>query len=250
MQQSWEWVTQHRLPLFLRSDLYSEYKLCKLLTIHSLTHSHTTAATDALKPHKSHSDTRLPRKKSHTELTSQGSGSAVCLPSLNVHGGREDEYPPLNSTPPSPSSAAISHVPLSKSNVELGSKGQQRHSSGSVMSLVSQQRVHEQVNQNVGIPCIVLDDGSPKRAGCSRTRSSGKDSMKMTAEDFEFVGSKSGMSALWKFLRGTMGERNWLFWLDAERIKYFTKAIDQQRCVKFSNCDVHNLNIIECFNAP
>ena len=26
-----------------------------------------------------------------------------------------------------------------------------------------------------------------------------------------------------------MGERNWLFWLDAERVKYYTKPIDQQR---------------------
>lgn len=31
-QQCWQWVLDHRLPLFLRSDLFSEYKLCKRLT--------------------------------------------------------------------------------------------------------------------------------------------------------------------------------------------------------------------------
>ena len=39
----------------------------------------------------------------------------------------------------------------------------------------------------------------------------------------EVFSSKSGMSAFWKFLKGTAGERNWLFWLDAERVKYFER---------------------------
>ena len=47
----------------------------------------------------------------------------------------------------------------------------------------------------------------------------------------EILGTKSGMGAFWRFLRGTAGERNWLFWLDAERVKYYHKPIDQQRSV-------------------
>ena len=31
-EQSHRWVVEHRLPLFLHSDLYSEYNLCRLLT--------------------------------------------------------------------------------------------------------------------------------------------------------------------------------------------------------------------------
>ena len=219
-QQSWEWVTQHRLPLFLRSDLYSEYKLCKLLTVHNLERN-TYVNSDTLKPQKSLSATRLPsnKKSQHVELLSKGSSSAVCLPLLSPRG----EDSPLASTPPS-STALSSHVSISKSDIELGSKGQQ---SGSLVSF-SQQKLR--VNPSVDVPCIVLDDGSPEQTGRS-SRSIVKGPVRMTAEDFEFIGTKSGMSALWKFLRGTMGERNWLFWLDAERVKYHTKPIDQQRCI-------------------
>lgn len=51
----------------------------------------------------------------------------------------------------------------------------------------------------------------------------------MSAKAMHFLSSKCGMSSLWKFLKGTAGERNWLFWLDAERIKYYSKDMDQQR---------------------
>ena len=230
-QQSWEWVTQHRLPLFLRSDLYSEYKLCKLLTEHTLEHSTTSSVNaNTLRPQKSQSATRLLSKKTHAELLSKGSSSAVCLPSLSPRGDHEDS-PPLGST--LPSSAALSHISGSKSDIELGSKGQQQQrSSGSLASLSQQKLLQKPVNIPVDVPCIVLDDGSPgKTEGRNSSRSTVKGSMRMTAEDFEFIGTKSGMSALWKFLRGTMGERNWLFWLDAERVKYCSKPIDQQRYI-------------------
>ena len=37
------------------------------------------------------------------------------------------------------------------------------------------------------------------------------------------------MGLFWRFLRGKAGEKNWLFWLDAERIKYYSLPTDQQR---------------------
>ena len=224
-------MTQHRLPLFLRSDLYSEYKLCKLLIVHTLERNTTSSVNaDTLRPQKSQSATRLPSKKTHAELLSKSSRSAVCLPSLSPRGDHEDS-PPLGST--LPSSAALSHVSGSKSDIELGSKGQQQQrSSGSLVSLSQQKFLQKPVNIPVDVPHIVLDDSSPgKTGGRNSSRSIVKDSMKMTAEDFVFIGTKSGMSALWKFLRGTMGERNWLFWLDSERVKYYSKPIDQQRYV-------------------
>ena len=219
-------MTQHRLPLFLRSDLYSEYKLCKLLTIRNTTRTSVNTDTDTLRPQKSQSATRLPTsKKTHTELLSKGSSSAVCLPSLSPHGDHKDS-PLLGSTPPS--STALSYVSGSKSDIEVGSKAQQQRNDGHLMSLNQQKLLQKQLP--VDVPCIVLDDDSPEKAGGrSGGRSTVKGSMRMTTEDFKFIGTKSGMSALWKFLRGTMGERNWLFWLDAERVKYYTKPIDQQR---------------------
>ena len=221
-------MTQHRLPLFLRSDLYSEYKLCKLLTVRNTTRTSVNTDTDTLRPQKSQSATRLPTsKKTHTELLSKGSSSAVCLPSLSPHDDHED-LPLLGSTLPSSTALTCSYVSGSKSDIELGSKAQQQRNDGHLMSLSQQKLLQKRLP--VDVPCIVLDDDSPEKAGGrSGGRSTVKGSMRMTTEDFEFIGTKSGMSALWKFLRGTMGERNWLFWLDAERVKYYTKPIDQQR---------------------
>ncbi len=232
-QQSWEWVTQHRLPLFLRSDLYSEYKLCKLLTVHALEPCDTTTAsvsTDTLRPQKSPSATRLySSKKIHAELLSKGSSSAVCLPSLSPRSDHED-LPPVATGSTLPSSTSLSHISGSKSDIELGSKGQQQRSSGPLKSLSQQKLPQKQLTAD--IPWIMLDEESPEKVEGRRRSSRSatvKDSMRMTAEDFDFIGTKSGMSALWKFLWGTMGERNWLFWVDAERIQYYTKPINRQR---------------------
>ena len=54
---------------------------------------------------------------------------------------------------------------------------------------------------------------------------------KMTSAEVKLIGSKSGMSSFWKFLRGKAGEKNWLFWLDAERVSYHSNPLDQQRFV-------------------
>jgi hypothetical protein len=114
----------------------------------------------------------------------------------------------------------------------LGSKGQQQQqqrSSGSLKSPSQQKLPQKQLTADV--PWIMLDEESPEKVeGRSSSWSATvKDSMRMTAEDFDFIGTKSGMSALWKFLWGTMGERNWLFWVDAERVKYYTKPVNRQR---------------------
>ena len=226
-------MTQHRLPLFLRSDLYSEYKLCKLLTVHTLEQRDTTASvsTDTLRPQKSQSATRLPSKKTHAELlSSKSSSSAVCLPSLSPRSDHEDSASTL------PSSTALGHISGSKSDIELGSKGQQQQqqrSSGSLKSPSQQKLLQNQLV--VDIPWIVLDEESPEkvegRSTSSRSTTVKGSIMRMTAEDFDFIGTKSGMSALWRFLRGTMGERNWLFWVDAERVKYYTKPVNRQRYI-------------------
>ena len=216
-------MTQHRLPLFLRSDLYSEYKLCRLLAGH-VHDSGDGINSDAPRPCKSRSATKLPTKKPQVDpSTNNGSSSAVCLPSLS---SCNVDSPLCNS---SPSLTALSHISTSKSDTELGSKGR----IGSVMSPNQRQahlqKLQKQVSISVDIPCIVLEEGSTDQAGINSSSVVKSPVSRMTADDFDFLGTKSGMSALWKFLRGTVGERNWLFWLDAERVKYYSKPIDQQR---------------------
>ena len=211
-QQSWEWVTRHRLPLFLKSDIYSEYKLCKLLTRDS------NFDKDNLKPHKSKSATRLSTGERGTggPLRKGSSNSAVCLPSL----GTQVQSPSSGSLLSTKHHGSVS---ASKSDIELGSK---KKSVSSRQTHQHQQKVEKLSSE---ISCIVLEDVSPPDQAQTSSHKSSKGYAKMSAEELAFLGTKSGMSSLWKFLKGTMGERNWLFWLDAEHVKYNTKPIDQQR---------------------
>ena len=121
-------------------------------------------------------------------------------------------------------------VSASKSDIVLDSKKRRASSTN-----VSQKETHhhqkvEKLSEEVS--CIVLEDISLDQPQTRNDRPSSNSFPKMSAENMAaVVGTKSGMNALWKFLKGTMGERNWLFWLDAEHIKYHTKPIDQQRYV-------------------
>ena len=235
-QQSWDWVTQHRLPLFLRSDLFSEYKLCKLLTTPAQDQSDGTSRVDGddidtlmMKPRKSRSTTKLPtNKKPHPLSKSSSSSSAVCLPSLNSLNDRDS---PSASGDSSPSTVVRRHIAMSKSDIELGSKGLTFSvtTPSQLQQQANLQKPQKQVTLSADVPCIVLEEDSMDQAKRKCVRSIAKGSAKVTAEDLAFLGTKSGMNALWKFLKGTMGERNWLFWLDAEHVKYYTRHIDQQR---------------------
>ena len=240
-------MTEHRLPLFLRSDLYSEYKLCKLLTEHFTDHSisdggggggSTTAESasgEALKSHKTNSSTRLPTntkdigKKPHPLSKSSSSIATVCLPLLP---GQNTDEPCTGSNSPSiGGSGCHNNITTSKSDIELGSKGGEGHTTPLQHQVITQRQLQRQVNVSTDVSCITLEEGvleqqQQERAG---KRASVKSSPRMTDEDLAFLSTKSGMNALWKFLRGTMGERNWLFWLDAEHVKYYTKPIDQRR---------------------
>lgn len=78
--------------------------------------------------------------------------------------------------------------------------------------------------------------GGPHPAGGgdegSMTRSSSTPSVAerlMSNRAMQFLSSKSGMSTLWRFLKGKAGEKNLLFWLDAERIKYYSSQEERHR---------------------
>lgn len=49
--------------------------------------------------------------------------------------------------------------------------------------------------------------------------------------DYSLLDSKVAMGQLRRFLRGTVGEKYWFFWLDVERAKYLNKSIEQHRLV-------------------
>lgn len=146
-RQSWIWVIQHRLPLFIRSDLYAEYKLSQIL-LNSCSHFikqhlrnlRSSIIADLDNTNKSH---REKRKRSAVS-----SGRLV---------RRSTSYA-LSATPP------LSQRPLSS-----------RPHSGS------------QFNEEERILTLC---------------------------------SKSGMELFKKFLNSKPGEKNWLFWMDAEQMTH------------------------------
>lgn len=47
--------------------------------------------------------------------------------------------------------------------------------------------------------------------------------------DYSLLNSKVAMGQFCRFLRGTVGEKYWFFWLDVERARYLNKSVDQHR---------------------
>ena len=47
--------------------------------------------------------------------------------------------------------------------------------------------------------------------------------------DYSLLDSKVAMGQFRRFLRGTVGEKYWFFWLDVERARYLNKPIEQHR---------------------
>lgn len=114
------------------------------------------------------------------------------------------------------SSTELDRVVLSKSDAELDTK--------SSCKLERRVRWHRSLS---------VEPGALPTYACLRGRGNLRSSTTSVVSGSveQFLSTKSGMNALWKFLKGKAGEKNLLFWLDAERIKYYSNDIDRQRCV-------------------
>lgn len=134
-------MVKERLPLFVRSDLYSQFKLCKILSS---------------PPAKLMTATAFPK-----------------------------EAPTLN-------------------------PGHQRHSSFP------------------GCP----DNGFGKLSASSfgNTRISSPTVLRENKDlDYSLLDNKVAMGQFRRFLRDTVGEKYWFFWLDVERARYLNKPVEQHR---------------------
>jgi len=49
--------------------------------------------------------------------------------------------------------------------------------------------------------------------------------------DYSLLDSKVAMGQFRRFLRGTIGEKYWFFWLDVESAKYLSKPLEQHKLV-------------------
>ena len=175
-------MVQHRLPLFFRSDLYSEYKISKLL-----------ASTELLawkSPRGIQEATYHDLEGSVDDQSQRSSDAKMKLPEINELGVSKSLQ-----------------VVLSKSDAELDTKPGRRV------------RWHRSLSVEPGALPTYL----------SFSQKSSNTSVPSSGTMENFLSTKSGMNAFWKFLQGKAGEKNLLFWLDAERIKYYSDDTDQQR---------------------
>jgi hypothetical protein len=206
-------VVQHRLPLFFRSDLYSEYKISKLLT------SASPEVPIARKSKKCTIETSVIYQDLEAIEENQSQWSAenkmkkqsspLNLPEISGSGLSRSGSSVEFEAPRSPG------VVLSKSDAELDVKS-------------SSNRLERRVKWHRSLS---VEPGSlPTYASTLKSKSNS--TSELNGKPGPLLGTKSGMNALWKFLKGKVGEKNLLFWLDAERIKYYTDDTDRQRFVE------------------
>ena len=207
-------MIQHRLPLFLRSDLYSEYKLCKLLTTpKSRPHTHPP-------PPKEHSSLRGELTDTLPSLPLSPPSQGQCIPRRNslsaLSYGDSTQACTINHHQTGRQQSSDTPIAVSRSDIELGDRTKSATPSGRQRSSLKRSLSVELSSKVL----TFLETPSPAEGERLPSHLVSK-----------ALGTKSGMSSFWKFLRGKAGERNWLFWLDAERVKYYQKPIDQQRSV-------------------
>lgn len=210
-EQSWQWVVQHRIPLFLRSDLYSEYKISKLLASPALTSpaSQEHVAPQAQRLHRQFTETSTTyRTVLGSEVGISTKRRAFNLPDISTRGGGIGRSPEPE-LPRSP------RVLVSKSDAELEAKPSRK--------LERKVRWHRSLSvEPDDMPTYTLATQASSLYYRSSTTS-------LISSERAELSTKSGMHALWKFLKGKAGEKNLLFWLDAERIKYYKNDTDRQR---------------------
>eukprot|EP00731_Ephydatia_muelleri_P031590 Em0023g97a len=232
--QGWLWVAEHRLPLFLKSDLLFEYKLCKFLT--SSMAAKTTPLARGSLPSLPHSAQAIPRRHSLTSLLQNASHEHSTIPSSPPHHSTIPSSPPHHSTIPSspPHHSTIPSSPPHHSTIPSSppyhstipsspphhSTIPTSHSSSTLVGAKTfrdSSRTHHRWSVSV----------QPAAAGLPPLASD-----QLCMDDFHVFDSKVGMSVFRRFLEGKAGEKSWLFWLDAERVKHATKSTERQRVLR------------------
>lgn len=229
---------EHRLPLFLRSDLFSEYKLSKLLSTNEIFKPVRGQTGKLPSPFRSSSNTKLshhsgnklytPAKRPKTE-EKELSVKDITLPSISksssscfIHVAEDVCRVSLGTSHRAPG------ISKSKSDIELWIGKESSMTQAQQPNAIGIKSVHEKGSSTdiTGTLPQVSESGQSSRdeGGSIKPVTNG-----LLEKDAKFIGTKSGMHALWKFLQGKAGEKNWLFWLDAERVKYHSSPLDQQR---------------------
>lgn len=196
---------EQRLPHFLKSDLFSEYKLCKLLSAQQISEpDHEPAGSPSVK-NLSSNELNTNSKNKQSSLSKVQSIGDIVLPSIATSTSTleiSDDMATISSTTPQKPNGFLT----SECDVQLPNNYCTSKSTTQQQSII----------KSIQFPKRDKDTIKPK-------------SNRLSEEELNLLASKSGMNALWKFLRGKAGEKNWLFWLDAERVKYHSDSPDQQR---------------------
>jgi len=210
-KQSWKWIINNRLPLFLRSDIYSEYKICKKFA------SYISERESDLEPASMNSLESTIRSLNNLkiqEIEEEKQGEDDDLEKSQILPTINKKHSALSSSQGSKRqrSKSISYPEL-QSNPLPQARRRSLYEESEQPLLHHGSRIRRRKK---------LEHTSRGNETFSSSLDTSMDDSAATSQDIaEVFSSKSGMTAFWKFLKGTAGERNWLFWLDAERVKYF-----------------------------
>ena len=234
------------MPLFLRSDIYSEYKICKRLASYT---ADEAAENDSMgwkfvNPPHSGISTGLPLKiQEIEEYDDQDLRQSQILPDIASKGSDIDLS----------SQHCSQGLFSSQSDMQLNARMQER--SGRRFKWRRSSSVEPETltgsvqRRKLGLLSRLTD------SSLSESLDTGMD-IKANLQFVQLLSTKSGMTEFWKFLKGKAGENNWLFWLDAERIKYYEGKEQKRYLAIFSQniylfmsfilYYVHNI-FAECF---
>ena len=229
-----QWVIEQRLPLFLTSDLYSEYKLCKLLT---------SSARPFI--HKLLKNSQLRQRKASMSVSQRGQGQRFISEENEQGKGEERQDSSVASRTTSAGRMVGFALPhMSAQNTKNFSLERQAvrppQTPVTEEALVSKfdwpstfkrSRVSsaKSMSSHAGDIGVLRPPFRRSHSVSLSTRPSTSSSIHSTNTELAMLFSKSGMGLFRKFLQNKPGERNLLFWLDVEQVKYLDSPGEMQK---------------------
>lgn len=220
-------MTEQRLPLYLTSDLFSEYKLCKLLA---------TSAKPFL--HKHLKDSQLRQRKAsapvlggvHSQRTiseSHGRGTPK-VEQESMAGSRNTSGRMVGFVLPQMLAQGVRKCTLEKRGTHKPERKEASDTRSPRLTRSSQVSSATSKNSSDGVDGLGPLFRRTQSVSLS-VRPSTSSSSHCNSTEVTMLFSKSGMGLFRKFLRNKPGERNWLFWLDVEQAKHLDSPNERQK---------------------
>uniref|UniRef100_A0A493TTC9 Regulator of G protein signaling 22 n=1 Tax=Anas platyrhynchos platyrhynchos TaxID=8840 RepID=A0A493TTC9_ANAPP len=245
-EQAVQWIKKERLPAFLESDCYFEYRLAKLISQVEWSQTGINFIIDSnyypwirkevpSPPSPEEDETSFTMKKFYVSLASI-SLTIMQMPNFlspsRTASTKADDIREKSREAEEHSSVAIaetpSHTQLIYVDQKLESASKEEIACGTAEPLFSQSSspftvldstrdVREQDTEEVSLRSSSESDGADSRAAWC-----------ISHKTYD-AGNRNEFERFKKFIKGTLGERYWCLWMDIERLKVLKDTTRQQR---------------------